>query len=254
MVSILDERRKPSTKELTEDIYPLLEVSVPWKRLKDSGKLPPYFLEHYRRRVKTPGNYYGSIFEIKIASFCLLSGYNMIFTEDYEEENKQIDFVLYVGSQQRTIGLECTSKRLTINLTCKKIEQIIKDKARKFKPKYIDHLCEKLGTGLDEKLLVIDVTRDNYLKPRVLANLNDLDKKVGSSALDGVTLVWTEDIPEGEDHSLRPKSKFIRAGLCFNPEIATEIHVTPDGSVLFTRKYVEPEPAWGVWGPEETRE
>lgn len=256
MVSILDELRKPSTKELAEDIYPLLEVSIPWQRLKHAGKFPTYFLEHYRPRVRTkkPGIYYGSIFEIKIASFCLLSGYNVTFTEDYEDENKQIDFVLHQGSQLQTIGVECTSKRLTKNLTTEKIKQAIKEKAKKFKPEYIEHLCEKLKTAVDEKLLVIDITRDSYSTPRILGDLGDLDKKVASSPFDGVTLVWTEDIQEEENHSLRPKSKIIGAGLWFTPEIATEIRVTPDGSVLFTRKYVEPEPAWGVWGPEETNE
>lgn len=254
MVNVLDERRKPSTKELAEDIYPLLEVSVPWKCLKDEGKLPPYFLEHYRPRVKTPGNYYGSIFEIKTASFCLLSGYNVAFTEDYADRSKQIDFVLHVGSQPQIIGVECTSKRLTVKLTTEKIKQTIKEKAKKFKPEYIDHLCEKLGTALDRQLLVIDITRADYSIPRILGDLGDLDKKVASSPFDGVTLVWTEDIQEGENHSLRPKSNLIGASSWFTPKVATEICVTPDGSVLFTRKYVEPEPRMGVPGPLETNE
>ena len=107
MVTILNEQRKPSAKELAEDIYPLLEVSVPWERLKGADKFPPYFLEHYRPRMKTrnEGVYYGSIFEIKIASFCLLLGYNVIFTEDYADKSKQIDFVFRIGAQPSVIGV-----------------------------------------------------------------------------------------------------------------------------------------------------
>jgi hypothetical protein len=254
MLRILDERRKPSTKELTEDIYPLLEVSVPWGRLKHTGRLPAYFLDHYRRRLKTPENYYGSLFEIKIASFCLLSSYDVAFPEDYTDENKQIDFVLRVGTQSQVVSVECTSRRLTPNLTCKKVERTIGKKAKKFRPEYIERLCRKLGTRLDGKLLVIDITRADYSRPMILGDLSDLDRKVASSTLDGVTLVWTEDVSEGENHSLRPKSETIRASICFTPEIATEIRTTSDGSVLFTRKYVEPEPTWGVWGDEETNE
>ncbi len=254
MVSILDERRKPSTKELAEDIYPLLEVSVPWKRLRDADKLPPYLLEHYRPRLKTIGNYYGSIFEIKIASFGLLSGHSITFPEDYAAKSKQIDFVFHIGAQPQTIGVECTSKRLTEKLTPEVIKQNIEEKAEKFKPEHIAHLCEKLGTALDRQLLVIDITRADYSTPRILGDLGDLDKKVVSSPFDGVTLVWTEDIQEGENHSLRPKSNLIGASSWFTPKVATEICVTPDGSVLFTRKYVEPEPRVGVPGPLETNE
>lgn len=254
MISILNERRKPSTRELTEDIYPLLEVSVPWKRLKDDTKLPPYFLSHYRPRLKTQGNYYGSIFEIKIASFCLLSGWDIAFPEDYTEKEKQIDFVLVSKAQPHTVAVECTSKRLTQDLTYEKLKKTIEEKAKKFKPECIDRLSKKLPTNIDEKLLVIDITRADYSNPKILGDLSDFDRKVAGSTFDGVTLVWTEDIPEESDHSLRPKSRTSGASIPFAPEVATEIHATKDGSVLFTRKYVEPEPAWGVWGHEETNQ
>ena len=254
IVGILDERRKPSTEELTEDIYPLLEVSVPWRRLKHVGKLPTYFLDHYRRRLKTLENYYGSIFEIKMASFCILSGYSITFMEDYTDKNKQVDFVLRIGAQPHTAAVECTSKRLTYYLTCEKLMKTINNKAEKFKPEYIEPLSKKLGAEIEEKLLVVDITRADYSTPIILNDLTSLDKKVASSTFDGVNLVWTEDVPDGNNHSLRPRSRTIGASIPFTPEIATEIHATNDGSVLFTRKYVEPEPTWGVWGLEETNE
>ena len=254
MVSILDERRKPSTKELTEDIYPLLEVSVPWEKLKRRAKLPAYFLAHYKQRLKTQENYYGSIFEIKIASFCLLSGYDIGFPEDFTDKEKQIDFVFCTKTQSHTIAMECASRRLTQDLTCEKLEQTIKKKAKKFEPECIEHLSEKLGYVPDEKLLAIDITRADYSTPVILEDLSDLDRKVAGSTFNGVTLVWTEDAPEGNNHSLRPKSRDIGASIHFMPGIATEIHSTKDGSVLFTRKYVYPEPTWGTWGDEETNE
>ena len=253
MLKIIDDQRKPSTKELAEDIYPLLEVSVPWAHLKRLGKLPVHFFEHYRQRVKTEGNYYGSIFEIKMASLWLLSGCDIKFPEDYTEQGKQIDFVFCLGAGQRIVGVECTSLRLTGILTRKKLKKAISEKAKKFRPEYINQLSKKLGTQLDEKLVVVDITRDDYSKPSIPS---DLERKDISSRLDDVVLVWTEDIMEGAQHSLRPKSKAI-GSICsmhFTPSIATEIHVTGEGSVLFTRKYVEPEPTWGVWGNEETRE
>ena len=39
MLTIVDQQRKPFIKELTEDIYPLLEVSIQWDQLRKEGKL-----------------------------------------------------------------------------------------------------------------------------------------------------------------------------------------------------------------------
>jgi len=251
IVSILDEHRKPSTKELAEDLYPLLEVSFPWNELKKKGKLPSYFLEHYKSRLKTEENYYGSIFEIKMASFCLFSDYNLDFLEDYADPNKQIDFTLRIGTQSNIFAVECTSRRMTNNLTSKKLIQTIKEKSKKFNSASIKALSGKSKDEIKGYFLVIDITRPDYSTPLVLENLTDLFKKVESSLFDGVTLVWTEDILDGDNHSLRPKSENIGFSVQFTPKVAIEIHFTNDGTVLFMRNYIEPEPKITSWGPEE---
>lgn len=244
-------RRRPLSKEFIKYVYPLLGVAAQWDELKKKGKLTRKFLEKCKKRVKTQSNFYGTIFEIDMASRFFLSNWYVDFPEDYTEEGKQIDFVVYKGSKQDNIaGVECTSKRRTDELTVKKVNKKIGEKAKKFEPEYI----ENLDVSLDEKLLVIDVTRVDYTLPKIL---KDLGKIRRSSKLDAVIFTWREDIKNGENHSLIAKYKTIgdvEKGY-FSITPAVEIRTGDNGSIsfVFVRKYIESEPAATV-GTEETVE
>jgi len=251
IISIIHTQRKPFSNEFIKYVYPLLEVSVQWAGLKKEGKLSRVFLEKCKQRVKTPSNFYGTIFEIDMASRCSLSNWQIDFVEDHTKEGKQIDFVFYKDSKQDNVaGVECSSKRYTpSSLTIDKINRKISEKAKKFKQEYI----EKLGISLDERLLIIDITTTDYSSPKIL---KDLDRTRKSSGLDAVIFTWREDVIDGENHSLIAKYKTIGNidKKYFSVTYAAEFHITNKGPVFFMRKYVEPEPHLLKVGPEESLE
>lgn len=256
IMSVIDNRRKPFSREFVEYVYPLLEVSVQWAELKDQGKLTAKFLRNCKKRMRPQdqSNYYGTIFEIDMASRCLLSGWDIEFVEDYAKAGRPIDFVFCKENGQGMVGVECTSKRYTEDLTPEKIEEVVKDKAKKFEKKNI----EKLGISLDEKVVVVDITRKDYSTPPFLDELGEtLDNLCNmlSSKLDAVVLTWREDVIEGESHSLIAKYETFGNidKRYFSTTYAGEIHVT-NVMAFFFRKYVEPEPTWGTWGSEESAE
>jgi len=163
-------QRKPLPNGFVKYVYPLLEVSVQWAGLKKEDKRSREFLEKCKQRVKTPSNFYGTIFEIDMASRCSLSNWQIDFVEDHIKEGKQIDFVFYkVSKQDNVAGVECSSNRYTqSSLTIEKTNRKISEKAKKFKQEYI----EKLGISLDERLLIIDITTDDYAPPKILKDLD----------------------------------------------------------------------------------
>ena len=244
IMDIIHSPRKPFQDEFVKNVYPLLEISVQWEELKKKRKLTERFLEKCKQRVKTQSNFYGTIFEIDMASRCLLSDWNVDFVEDYTKEGKQIDFLFLKKSN--VAGVECLSKRYAEDsLTIDKINKDISKKAKKFEQKYI----EKLKIPLNERLLIIDITTSDYFSPKILKELEGTRK---SSKLDAVIFTWREDIIDGNNHSLRIKYK-IFGNLdtkYFSATYASEFRVTNKGPVFFMRKYVEPEPAFASAGAE----
>jgi len=240
-------QRKPLPNEFVKYLYPLIEVSVQWAELKKKECFKA-FLEKCKQRVKTQSNFYGTIFEIDMASRCLLSNWSVEFVEDYTKEGKQIDFIFHKENEHRKVaGVECLSKRYAeSSLTIDKINKDISAKAKKFRQEYIG----KLGIPLNERLLIIDITTADYSSPKIL---EDLDRTRKSRELDGVIFTWREDIIDGENHSLRVKYKIFGdiEEKYFSVTYAAEFRITNKGPVFFMRKYVEPEPSCGKWGPEE---
>jgi hypothetical protein len=197
IMEINNSQKKPFSKQFIKFVYPLLEVAVQWSVLKNENKSTRKFVEKCKKRVKNQSNFYGTIFEIDMASRCLLSDWQINFIEDYAEQRKQIDFIFFKSDKQDTVlGIECSSSRYTQeNLTVEKINKKIKKKAQKFKKEYI----EKLDFSLDKKLLIIDITTNNYVFPSILENI---DKIRRNDKLDAVIFTWREDIVDGENHSL----------------------------------------------------
>ncbi|MCX5725912.1 MAG: hypothetical protein NT030_01790 [Candidatus Saganbacteria bacterium] len=248
ITGINESKSKPLPNDFVKYVYPLLEVSVQWAEIKKESIFSE-FLEKCKKRVKTQTNFYGTIFEIDMASRCFLSNWNIQFVEDYTKNGKQIDFVFHKESKHdKSVGVECTSKRYSERtLTIDNINKTINEKAAKFEPEYI----KNLRIPLDERLLIVDITTENYSSPKIL---EDLDKTQVKNPLDGVIFTWREDIIDGDNHSLR--AKYETFGNIdknyFSATYAAEIHKGPEGFVFFIRKYIEPEPTWGKWGPKET--
>ena len=210
------------------------------------------YLKDARHRVKSQTDFYGTIFEIDMASRCLLSGWDIRFVEDYVEQQKQIDFVFFMKNKPaRVSGVECLSKRYTANsLTIKKINSDINSKADKYEEECMQKLSDKLGVSLDQRLLVIDITKPDYSIPDISVQLDTISR---SSRLDGVVFTWRQDFTDGDDHSLRVQYKTVGnvdKGY-FSTTYAAEFH---KGPVFFMRKYVYPEPSVSWVQPEERLE
>jgi len=110
IMNVIDGQRRPFSNEFVHFVYPLLEVSVQWAELRKRAQLTTEFLGKCRQRIKnTQSNYYGTLFEIDMASRCLLSNWHLEFVEDYTKPEKQIDFVFHKMSE--VTGVECLSKR-----------------------------------------------------------------------------------------------------------------------------------------------
>jgi hypothetical protein len=247
IMNVIDGQRRPFSNEFVHFVYPLLEVSVQWAELRKRAQLTTEFLEKCKQRIKnTQYNYYGTLFEIDMASRCFLSDWHPKFVEDYTKPEKQIDFVFYKVSE--VAGVECLSKRYSEDrLTMENMNKDISEKGEKFKPQYI----KALGIALDKRVLIIDITTSAYSQPTIL---NDLARTRVSSKLDGVVYTWREDIVNGENHDLIAKYETFGDinKVYFSTTYAAHFHLTNKGPVFFVRKYVEPEPTWGECGPEES--
>ncbi|TSA54755.1 MAG: hypothetical protein D4R38_01820 [Dehalococcoidia bacterium] len=243
--------RKPFSKEFIRDVYPLLEVSMQWQILKGRNELTQEFTEKCKKRVvQKQSSYYGTIFEIDVVTRCLLAGWQLLLVEDNSAPEKQIDFIFSCGDD--IVGVECLSKRYSEgSLSIDKLNKDIKEKGKKFKEEYMDRLITRLGKPLDKRALIIDITTSTYSQPSIL---KELEKTRLSSNLDMVIYTWREDVAEGENHSLRVKYNAYGNSdrEYFSATFAAEFHVNNGEPVFFIRKYVEPEPIWGQFGPEES--
>ena len=241
---IIDENRPPFSEEFVENVFPILEVAVQWDHLKKSKKIPKQFMQKCKKRMGSSGsNFRGTMFELDMATRCLLSNWEVDFPENYTKKGKQIDLIVKKPNGER-IALECASKRGTDIIDAQKINETIQLKNEKFEPRHL----KLLNIQLTQKTIVLDLTDRNYETPQILS---DMSKISTCDNIDGLALTWREDIVENENHSIRIKYKCLGniPDKYFSATWAAEFH---KGPVFFLRKYVEPEPKHGKWGPEET--
>jgi len=247
IINIINRGGWPSLSELI-NVYPLLEISVQWNELKKSGKITANFLGHCKQRFKKHSDFYGTGFEIDMASRCILSDWDIEFPEDNgkNDESKQIDFIFYNRITNKIIGIECTSKRFTDDITIEKINEVISKKAEKFKPTQL----RELGKDLNEKILIIDVTRNNYRKPEFLEYLKAIDI---CKELNGVVFTWRECKIKKKDCIISIEYKTIGDidDNCFSVTYATEILFQEKGPMVLMKKHVKSVPQWAEPGPEE---
>lgn len=143
----------------------------------------------------------------------------------------------------KTIGLECKSKRFTEMLDINKLDQDIQEKKEQF-----NQLCfDELGIELNVKALVFDITRNEYKKPNLLRELKNLQVP---EEIDALVFTWKEKTEyEGTD-LITIKYKII--GNIHDSFPALQFMRFKSGAITL-RKYVEPEPQWAEPGQEESR-
>lgn len=242
---IIDKNRPPFSKEFVEDVFPILEVAVQWERLKKSKKIPRQFMQKCTKRMGSSGsNFRGTMFELDMATRCLLSDWEVDFPEDYTKKGKQIDLIVRKPNDEK-IALECASKRGTDIIDAQRINETIQLKNEKFELRYL----RPLNIQFTHKIIIFDLTRGNYEPPQILSNTSKI-RSCGN--IDGVALTWREDVVENENHSIRIKYKCL-GNIPYKYLTATWAAEFHKGPVFFLRKYVEPEPEHGKWSPEETR-
>ncbi len=256
IIDIIKCQRGPSSHELTKYIYPLLIISSQWNTLYLKGKITPQFQEHCKRLFKKQSDFYGTGFEIDMASRAILSNWDVDFPEDYIKKpgKKPIDFIFtrngnaYCGVGGDILGVECQSKRNTDDLEIRDIIRDIPIKAEKFKQENLGEL-RKIP---DKKLLLFDITQNEYSKPIFLRNLKEVEKceELKNKKLDGIIFTWSEAVKEGNKDTITVKYKSfgnIKKGY-FSVTSKTCI----SESYYFVQKYVEPEPQWAAPGKEES--
>jgi len=240
---IIDEKRMPFSEEFVENVFPILEVAVQWDHLKKSKQMTSQFMQKCKKRMGSSGsNFRGTIFELDMVTRCLLSNWEVDFPEDYTKKGKQIDLIVTKPNGE-IIALECASKRGTDIVDAQKVNETIQLKNEKFESRYL----KLLGIQFTQKIVILDLTRHDYKLPKILANVSKIRD---CDNIDGVALTWREDIIENDNHSVRIKYRCLGdiPDKYFSTTWAAEFHKEP---VFFLRKYVEPEPKHGTWGPEE---
>lgn len=261
MMNVVKERRKPITPEFVQHIYPLVILALQWDDLKKQGKLTAKFRRRCRQRVATSDNFYGTMFEIDMASRFLSSGWDVGFVEDYVQEGKRIDFLCSRGSELgKIVGVECFSKRYADrntqgSVTIKRLNSNIRGKAKKFEERY----TKKLGIPLNERVLYVDITTTDYSPPTVLG---DLERGIEvSSGLDAVVFTWIEEQPPKRTahipRQLHEKYKVVGRIKKdnFPSSYVLAIVERPDAlgyamEAFYIRPHVYPEPKISVGQPE----
>lgn len=241
IIQITNHEEKNFPNDFIRYVYPIIEPAVQWNQLKINGIITGKFLQRSIPKLQKKGNYYGTLFELDMVSRFLLSDWSVNPTiEDYTKKEQQIDFLVSKQSKNETMGIECTTKRSTQDLTIKKINRIINKKSQKFREKNI----KKLNVNIDEKILIIDITRPNYKKPSIIPELNKIKL---SRKLDNIIFTWREEIRTRNNITLKIKYKNIpdKENGYFSVTYLTELHMR-DFSM---RKYIEPEPkaSIGKW-------
>jgi len=127
------------SKDFMENVLPLLEVALQWKHLKQSGKISRKFMEQCREKMTVSGsNFRGAMFELDMATRCLLSNWEVCFPETYIKNVKTIDLIVK-KTEKEIIALECASKRGTNIIDVQKIKENIEKRKTNLSRKICNH-------------------------------------------------------------------------------------------------------------------
>lgn len=200
MRKIIDGSERIFSRNFLENVLPLLEVALQWNYLKQANKISEAFMEKCRKRITASGsNFRGIMFELDMATRCLLSGWDVDFPEIRIKNAKVCDLIVKKPSAE-TIALECVTKRGANLISVEKIIQTINEKKDKFKPENLT----LLGAKFAKKIVVVDLTNSAYKIPEVVNNFH-VEEINEIPYVDGVVLTWKEDFIKNEDHSIENK-------------------------------------------------
>jgi len=250
---IINRKEFSFSEEFIEHVFPIIEVAIQWDELKSNRKISANFIENCRRRLSASGsNFRGAIFEIDMATRCLLSDWRVEFPEDYVKKEKQVD-LLIEKTNGEILALECAQKRGASSVKVSDINEIIKEKCKKFSPKHLGKLRQWKGRDfrLDKKAIIVDLTTSRYMVPAgILENQENIKL---CKNIDGIILTWREKEIKCGSYSVKIKYRVLGnlPDKYFSTTWAAEFRLTGNRPVFFLRKYVGPEPFHSTWGPEE---
>lgn len=227
-------------QRFANDIAPLVEVALSWQQLANDGTRDR-FLNHCKTRVHHSTDYRGTVFELITASRVALSGVKWDWAEDRDliagHHGGVVDF--WVTESDRTVAVECTTRHPEVALDLRHVQQAIDDKAR---TKFAD--LSYLPQPVARSVIFYELTRSGFIEPAVRQTIGGL---LLPDAVGSVCLTWKELFNVDGGYSLHPRFQWLGEPV---PVCSLAVEVRSRGQV-FVRKYVEPEPTFGIWGPEE---
>lgn len=227
-------------QRFANDIASLVEVAVSWQQLANNGT-HDRFLNHCKTRVSHSTDYRGTVFELLTASRVALSGAKWGWAEDHERianhHGGVVDF--WVTGSDGTVAVECTTRHLEAELDLRHVQQAVDDKAR---TKFVD--LSYLPQPVARSIIFYEITRPGFVEPPVV---QIVDKLFLPDSVGAVCLTWRELVNVDGGYSLRPRYQWLGEPV---PVSSLAVEVRSRGQI-FVRKYVEPEPTFGIWGPEE---
>jgi len=257
-----------SSDEFERIILPFIDAVFMWRLNKDRGLSTQEFREAVKERISSGDTtaLYGNLTEVHISSLYIFDKWNPLYIDRIKKDRhgELIDWVFQRGSQR--IGIECKDNRQANKVSPISIEGMIDNAIKKFRAE------ETKKLNLNRKLLWINITEQDYSKP----SLSELDFVSGkepkdpiagilspsfslgtkTSNIDGLVLNWREK-RASEDVGFDYHQRYIVSeGIdCKRdlPQLHPLLHVSP-GKYVFIRSRTYPEPQWGPWGPEETRQ
>lgn len=222
------------------DIAPLVEVALSWQQLADEGARV-HFLNHCRTRVRHSTDFRGTVFELLTASRVALGGAEWSWAEDRgltaNHDGGVVDF--WVTEPEGTVAVECTTRHPEVELDLRHVQQAVDEKAR---TKFAD--LSYLPQPVVRSVIFYEVTRSGFVEPAVRWTVDRIHLP---SSVGALCLAWREMIDVDGGYSLRPRYEWLGEPVLI---CSLAVEVRSRGQV-FVRKYVEPEPVFGMWGPEE---
>jgi hypothetical protein len=228
-------------QRFANDIAPLIEIAVSWQQLANDGT-HAHFLKHCKTRVRHSTDFRGTVFELLTASRVALSGAKWGWAEDREliasHHGGVVDF--WVTESEGTVAVECTTRHQEVELDLRHVQQAVDDKAR---TKFAD--LSYLPQPVARSVIFYELTRSGFVEPAVRQTVDEL---LLPDSVGAVCLTWRELFDVDGGYSLHPRFHWLGKPV---PVCSLAVEVRFRGQV-FVRKHVEPEPLFGLWGPEET--
>jgi hypothetical protein len=222
------------------DIAPLVEVALSWQQLANDGA-QVRFLNHCKTRVHHSTDFRGTVFELLTASRVVLSGAKWGWAEDSKlignHQGGVVDF--WVTESSGTVAVECTTRHPDVMLELKHVQQAVYDKAQN---KFTD--LSYLPQPVARSVIFYELTRSGFVKPPVEEIIDGL---ILPNSVGAICLTWRELFDVDGGYSLHPHFQWLGEPVAV---CALAVEVRSHGQI-FVRKYVEPEPTFGIWGPEE---